>query len=364
MKITKITLRKYRNYDNLELNFDDNLNIIIGDNAQGKTNLLESIYVLGVTKTFLSVNDKNLIKFGNKASLIKGNLISEKGKLDLEVLINDNGKIVKVNNKEIKKLSDYISLLNVIVFNSDSIRIFKESPVARRKYFNIQISQINKNYLKILSDYNTILRQRNEFLKIINISKENDMMYLNVLNDKYADLSLKIYGYRKEYINEINKYLDNFFKLITGIDKLKLIYVSNFSNLNKDEFLTKLNNNLNKEIQYKMTLLGPNRDDFYFSLIDKNLSLYGSQGQIRSAVLALKLSEVRLFTSKIGDSPILLLDDMFSELDINKRNNILKYLDKDIQTIITTTDIKNINNELRKKANVYEIKEGKLFPGK
>ena len=153
MKIAKMTLKKYRNYDNLEVSFNDNLNIIIGDNAQGKTNLLESIYVLGVTRSFLSGNDRNLIKFENKASLIKGEVITNDGKFNLEVLINENGKVVKVNSKEIKKLSDYISLLNVIVFNSDSIRIFKDSPNSRRKYFNIEISQINKKYLKLLSDY-------------------------------------------------------------------------------------------------------------------------------------------------------------------------------------------------------------------
>ena len=361
MKITKMTLKKYRNYDNLEISFNDNLNIIIGDNAQGKTNLLESIYVLGVTRSFLYGNDRNLIKFENKASLIKGEVITNDGKFNLEVLINENGKVVKVNNKEIKKLSDYISLLNVIVFNSDSIRIFKDSPNSRRKYFNIEISQINKKYLKLLSDYNTILRQRNEFLKVININKEKDMMYLSILNEKYAFLSLEIYNYRKKFIDDINMYLGNSFKYIAGYDNLVIKYASNFSNFDNKTFLEKLNDNLNRDIQYKMTLIGPNRDDFYFLLGDKNLSLYGSQGQIRSAVLALKLSEVKLFNNITGDTPILLLDDMFSELDINKRNNILKYLDRNIQTIITTTDIKNINEKIKEKANVYEIKEGKII---
>lgn len=364
MKITKITLKKYRNYDNLEVTFNSNLNIIIGDNAQGKTNLLESIYVLGVTKSFFPGNDKNLIKFDNKASLIKGEIITNGGKFNLEILINENGKVVKINNKEIKKLSDYISLLNVIVFNSDSIRIFKDSPNSRRKYFNIEISQINKKYLKLLSDYNTVLRQRNEFLKVININKENDMMYLNILNEKYVLLSLEIYDFRKKFIDDINMYLSNSFKYITGYDNLIIKYISNFSNVTKETFMKKLDDNLSRDIQYKMTLIGPNRDDFYFLLDDKNLSLYGSQGQIRSAVLALKLSEVKLFSDITTDTPILLLDDMFSELDIDKRNNILKYLDSNIQTIITTTDIKNIDDEIKKKANVYEIKNGKLFPGK
>lgn len=361
MKITKMTLKKYRNYDNLEISFNDNLNIIIGDNAQGKTNLLESIYVLGVTRSFLSGNDRNLIKFENKASLIKGEIITNDGKFNLEVLINENGKIVKVNNKEIKKLSDYISLLNVIVFNSDSIRVFKDSPTARRKYFNIEISQINKKYLKLLGDYNTVLKQRNEFIKVMNINKSNDMLYLEVLNEKYALLSLEIYKYRKDFIDNINKYLDDSFKYITGYSNLKLKYISNFGSFDKDMFINKLNDNLARDIQYKMTLIGPNRDDFYFLLDDKNLSVYGSQGQIRSAVLALKLAEVKLFDDVTKESPILLLDDMFSELDINKRNNVLKYLDGSVQTIITTTDIKNISNDIKKKANVYEIKEGKII---
>ena len=383
MKIAKMTLKKYRNYDNLEVSFNDNLNIIIGDNAQGKTNLLESIYVLGVTRSFLSGNDRNLIKFENKASLIKGEVITNDGKFNLEVLINENGKVVKVNSKEIKKLSDYISLLNVIVFNSDSekqdkvsdyvsrvnvilfnpsdTRLIDEAPSERRRLLNIEISQINKKYLKLLSDYNTILRQRNEFLKVININKEKDMMYLSILNEKYALLSLEIYNYRKKFIDDINMYLGNSFKYIAGYDNLVIKYASNFSNFDNETFLEKLNDNLNRDIQYKMTLIGPNRDDFYFLLGDKNLSLYGSQGQIRSAVLALKLSEVKLFNNITGDTPILLLDDMFSELDINKRNNILKYLDRNIQTIITTTDIKNINEKIKEKANVYEIKEGKII---
>lgn len=147
MKLQKIYLKNYRNYDDILLELNNNLNIIIGDNAQGKTNLLESIYVLAVTKSFLSISDKNLINFNSRYSMIKG-IVDYNGSYDeLELLINENGKVVKINKKEIKKLSDYISKMNVILFSSDSIRIFKDSPSCRRKYFNIQISQINKIYL-------------------------------------------------------------------------------------------------------------------------------------------------------------------------------------------------------------------------
>ena len=360
MKIKKIILKNYRNYDNLEIDFNDNLNIIIGDNAQGKTNLLESIYVLAVTKSFLSITDKGLIKFDNKFSIIKGVLDNNNSKDNLEILFNDNGKVVRINNKEIKKLSDYISKMNVVIFSTDNIRMFKESPGARRKYFNVQISQMNRKYLKLLNDYNVILRQRNEFLKIINLNKKSDMDYLDILDNKYVDISLEIYNYRNEYVNSINNYLDDMFYSITDNKGLILRYISNMDN-NREVLLDKLRKNLNKEIMYKMTLIGPNRDDFCFFYLDKNLSLYGSQGQIRSAVLALKMSEVLLFTDKVGESPILLLDDMFSELDINKRNNILRHLINDVQTVITTTDIENISDDIRKKANVYKIENGKII---
>ena len=361
MQIKKINLQNYRNYDEFETYFGPNLNIIIGNNAQGKTNLLESIYVLAVTKSFLSINDKGLIKFNNKFARISGEVIDKfDKKTKLDIIFKGTGKVVKVNDKEIKKLSDYISLVNVIIFSTDNIRIFKESPNSRRRYFNIEVSQINRGYLKYLSDYNNLLRQRNEFLKVININKNSDKDYFDVINDKYSDLSIMISKYRREYIDDINKYLSDMFKFITGKDGLELRYNTSVID-NKEEYLSKINALFNKELLYKMTLIGPNRDDFYFMLNGKNLSLYGSQGQMRSAVLALKLSEVKLFTEKKKDSPILLLDDIFSELDIEKRNNLLNALSDNVQTIITTTDIENITEEIRKKANVYEIDDGKII---
>ena len=361
MQLKKIKLQNYRNYDKFEVDLSENLNIIIGNNAQGKTNLLESIYVLAVTKSFLSISDKNLIKFNNKFAKINGEITNDFNKNNkLEIIFSDKGKIVKVNGKEIKKISDYISIINVIIFSTDNIRIFKDSPNSRRKYFNIQISQINKNYLRLLSDYNTLLKQRNEFLKIININKKSDLDYLDILNDKYALLSVDISKCRKKYVDDINLYLANKFKYITGIEGLSLIYHTGIDDT-KEIFKEKLNNNLNKELVYKMTLLGPNRDDFYFKLDNKNLSLYGSQGQLRSAVLALKLSEVEFFTDITGDSPILLLDDIFSELDIEKRNNLLSNLSNNVQTVITTTDIENITEDIRNKANIYEISDGNII---
>ena len=187
------------------------------------------------------------------------------------------------------------------------------------------------------------------------------MNYLDILNDKYIGLSIVIYNFRRKYVDLVNKYIDDIFSSITGLEGLKMIYTSNVSNLDKDMFKDKLKSNLSREIQYNITFIGPNRDDFYFDLNGKNLSLYGSNGQIRSAVLALKLAEVKLFTDVLSDTPILLLDDIFSELDIDKRNKVIKYLDNDIQTIVTTTDIENIDKNVRNKANVYKIENGKII---
>ena len=215
-----------------------------------------------------------------------------------------------------------------------------------------------------MNDYNVILRQRNEFLKILDIKKENDIKYFDILTDKYVDLATDISRYRNKYINDINSYLDDIFRFITGMSGLSINYISNINysdDFDKNILKKKIKDNFDREIQYKTTLLGPNRDDFIFMLNGKNLSSFGSQGQIRSAVLSLKLAEVKLFYEITNDEPILLLDDIFSELDIRKRNNVLKYLNNDIQTIITTTDIENIDKTIREKANVYNIENGKII---
>lgn len=360
MLLKNIELKNYRNYDTISVEFGKNLNVIIGDNAQGKTNLLESIYVLAVTKSFLSISDKKLLKFNNKFSLIHGMVQKEKKIDKYEVIINEKEKKVKINDKEIKRISDYISKINVVVFFTDNIRIFKESPSLRRRYFNIQISQIDNNYLKLLNDYNVILKQRNEFFKIIDINKNSNLQYMEIINKKYIDISIKIYECRKKYIDSINKYLFDYFNKITDISNLKLLYTSNCEDT-YENFEEKLKRMSNQELQYKTTLIGPNRDDFYFVINNKDLSLYGSQGQFRSAILSLKMSELEVFKDITGENPIFLLDDIFSELDINKKNRILKLLNMDIQTIITTTDVENISNDILKKANIYKIKDGKII---
>ena len=215
MEIKKLKLYNFRNYESLDLNFNKKNTIFIGNNAQGKTNILESVYVLGLTKSYFNINDKNLIKFDEMYSKIQGTIIDNNIEKKLEILINEKGKKVKIDNQEVTKLSNYISKLNVIIFSPDNIRLLKESPSYRRKYLNIEISQLFSSYINYLNDYNKLLKQRNEYLKIINVKDNCDDNYLSVLDEKYVDLSVNIYLYRKKFVDLINSNLSNIYYKIT-----------------------------------------------------------------------------------------------------------------------------------------------------
>ena len=362
MIIKNIKLVNYRNYNSLNLDFNDKINIIIGNNAQGKTNILESIYVLALTKSYDKAVDKNLIMFNEKFLRINGLVNINSYNKNFEVLINESYKKVKINNNEISKMKDYISKINVILFTPDDINIFKDSPGSRRRLLNIELSQIFSEYVDLYNKYNVILKQRNEYLKSNNINK----LYLDIINEKFVDLAISIINYRLNYINEINNYIKDIFYDITNINDLEIKYITNIEfnedkEVMKDKFLSKLNDNYEREKLYGNSLYGPHRDDFSFFLTNKDLSIYGSQGQLRCAMISYKLSELEIFNKYKKEYPILLLDDVFSELDLTKRNNIIKYLKDDIQTIITTTDIDMIDKQIVSKAKIITIDNGKVI---
>ena len=364
MKINKLRLKNFRNYDNLEIQFNDRLNIIIGNNAQGKTNILEAIYFLSITKSNLSVNDKMCIKKDQLFAKIIGDIHDNNGNKKLQVLTNANGKKLEINGIEIKKHSEYIGNLKVIIFNPDDIRLIKEAPGNRRRFLNIEISQLYGKYINILNEYNVVLKQRNEYLKIIKTGKVNEV-YFDILNEKLVDLAEIIYQYRIKFIDDINQYIGIAFRKISGYDGLLLKYIPNVlvnDDLKfKEVMYEKLKNNYDREIFMGSTLVGPHRDDFIFKLDDNDLLTYGSQGQIKMAVLALKLAEIDVFYQVCGEYPVLLLDDLFSELDVEKRNKVINYLNRDIQTIVTTTDLKNIDKRIIKKAIIYKIDDAKII---
>jgi len=342
------------------------INIIYGNNAQGKTNLLESIYVLGLTKSHRNFIDNSLINNESDYLTIEG-IISEK-KLDnkLNIYIDNKTKVLKYNNNLVKKVSDYISLMNIIIFAPDDLELVKGSPQMRRKYINLQLSQLYSNYFILINEYNKILKLRNEYLKKINKKISIDKNYINILTGYLVDKSIMIYKMRNKYVNKINEYCENIFKDIMNLEGFSIKYNKSIefdlNNSNLREYLIEeYNKKLDYDIKLCSTSIGPHKDDIEFYLGDKNLKFYGSQGQQRVAVLALKLSEIEIFKKYKETTPILLLDDIFSELDDNKKNNLLKYISRDIQTIITTTDLNNLDKKLIKKSKLFNINNGNII---
>ena len=364
MIIRNIKLKNFRNYENLDFVLNNRLNIIIGNNAQGKTNILESIYFLSLTKSFFAVNDKVVIKKNCLYARIDGIITSNNGCNNLSILANNCGKYLKIGNKEIKKSSDYLGYLKVILFSPDNIRLLKEGPSIRRRFLNIEISQLSKRYILILNQFNDLLKQRNEYLKNIRNSLV-DKDYMLILNQKFAELAYQIYNFRNDFIVEINKRIKDIYKSIINIDNIEIKYITDIKLNDKEtminEIIDRLDRNYDKEILYGSTLIGPQRDDFCILLNGNDISSYGSQGQMRIAILSVKLSEIDIIFNKFGEYPVILLDDIFSELDVDKRNKLIKYLNCDKQVIITTTDIENINEELVNNAKLFKIDNGKVI---
>ena len=360
MILTKLQLKNFRNYDNLDLNFNKKINIFIGNNAQGKTNILESIYVLSLTKSHRTNKDLYLIKQNSLFTKIIGTINDEDKINKYEVLINENGKRVSINDKPLKKVSEYLSKINAIMFCPDDLEIIKGSPQERRSFFNISISGFNNNYVRYLNEYNKILKTRNEYLKNYEIVNKD---YLDVLTNKLIDLNIYIYNERKKYVETINKYLKDIYKDITGKENIILKYDSFMDNDDRNELEDKFNMVYNNELFQKVTLLGIHKDDFSIFIDDVKINNYGSQGQHRIAILCLKLAEIKIYEEEYNKKPILLLDDIFSELDSTKKTNIIKFIKNDLQVFITSTDLNNIDKKISKEADIYKIDNGKVVEG-
>ena len=367
MILKKIELYNFRNYESLMTRFYKGIHIIYGDNAQGKTNLLESIYVLGLTKSHRSFIDNNLIKSGCESLIIKG--IVSGGLFDkkLQITIDNKSKGYKIDDNSIKKVSDYISNMNIIIFYPDDLETLKGSPQLRRKYLNMELSQLYNRYYVVLNDYNKLLKIRNEYLKKMNKGQEVDMNYFDIITSYLIEKAIVIYQMRYKFIEKINETCGQIYKDIMGIEDFYIEYVSNMKieDIKDPKIKEKLFERYKKQLAYEqrvcITTIGPHKDDFNFMIGENNLKLYGSQGQQRIAVLALKLSEIPIFRKYKETTPILLLDDVFSELSDDKKNNLIKYISKDIQTIITTTELNNLDSKLVRKAKLFKIEQGKLI---
>ena len=361
MILKDLKIVNFRNYRSLSLSFHPRVNIIYGENGQGKSNLLESIYVLGYTKSHRSVMEMALIKDEEAFAKITGTLQTNTVPKKMEIILNKEHKKLKIDEHLLKKISDYISNLNVIIFYPEDLDIVKGSPSTRRKFINTEISGLQNVYYNVLTDYNKLLKMRNEYLK----QPYFDENYFSILTKYFIEKALLLYKMRNRFIERINEYVEPIYYHIMHMHDFRVFYKTedvDFTDTYDLDILQKYYETIKqKERLQKKTLFGPHRDDLLFFLGNKDMNSYASQGQQRSAVLAFKLAEIELYKRYKGETPILLLDDVFSELDYMKRENLIDYISDHIQAIITTTDLTSIKEEVLKKAKLIQIENGKII---
>ncbi len=358
MKIESINLVNFRNYEKLNIEFDNFINIFYGKNGSGKTNLIEAIYLLSLTKSFRISNDKFLIRKGNMKTKVRGSIRKNGDLSEYTVEISNDGKSVEIDNNKVEKISDYVSRINIILFNPVDTRLIDDAPVERRKLLNIEISQLYKEYLIVLANYNKILKQRNFYLRSMYVNGNNDTNYLDILTKKLIEYGCLIAKYRKEFIENINKYITDIYASIFKSGELKIKYVSSYKNKTGAELLKNYQKNYQKEMEIGKTLIGVHHDDIAFVIDNNNLKEWGSEGQRKNAIISFKLAEINVIKDLKKYYPILILDDLFSELDKEKITNILKLLNNEVQTFITTTEINKIDKRVIKDAKKFKVDNG------
>ena len=355
MIIKSLELQDYRNYNLLNITFDKGTNILYGDNAQGKTNILEAIYVAATTKSHKGSKDKDIINFNKEEAHIRTYL--EKDGIETRVdmhLRKSKSKGIAIDGQKIKKAADLLGLCNVVFFSPEDLSIIKEGPAERRRFMDIELCQLDNFYLYNLNNYNKIVNQRNVLLKELYFHPELKET-LNIWDSQLVSYGSKIIERRRLFVDQLNEIIyDIHKKLSGGREEIKIVYEPN---VEMEEFEKRLKYSQDKDIKAKMTTVGPHRDDFCFYVGDIDIRKFGSQGQQRTAALSLKLSEIELVKRITKDTPILLLDDVLSELDNNRQNYLLNSIG-DIQTIITCTGLEEFVNNRFEINKVFKVTDG------
>ena len=353
MWIKKIELKNFRNYKNQKLELNKNVNVLYGENAQGKTNIIESIFLCSMGKSFRAKKDKEMIKLDEDSCSVEVEYekSDREGKIKIEI---GNKKNIFVNDIKIKRLSELLGKINIVIFTPDDIEIIKGGPDQRRKFLDIMISQLKPNYIHILSLYQKTIEQRNNYLKQIK-EEQKDENLLEIWDEKLAEYAIKICEYRKEFIEKLKPKMEKLHKEITNNkEEIKIEYVTEC--LDKKIYLDLLKERRKLDILKGFTTKGVHRDDFVIYINGRQLNVYGSQGQQRTSILTLKLAELNLIYDEIGEYPILLLDDFMSELDKSRRESLVQHI-KETQVIITCTDKLALENF---EYLEYNVKEGKI----
>lgn len=363
MKITKLKLKNYRNCIDVELNLDSEKILIIGKNAQGKTNILESIYFLSTLKSQRTVNNLELINFEDKHAEITARIEKSNTEIELDFYYDtDKKREIKVNKLKTRP-KEFKNILKTVLFSTQDLLLLRGTPQDRRDWLDSAISQIYPAYDDRLSKYDKIRMQKNNFLKDY---YQNDELF-EVYNEQLTILGSNIIYLRKKFLNEIEKLAQEKHLTISGNENLTIKYECNFLDDENEieqiseKFKQKLEERKNEEIRRGQTLVGPHRDDIVFYINNEEGTKYASQGQQRTVVLALKLAELDIITHKTGEPPVLLLDDVLAELDDIRQNYLLKTIGANTQTIITSVDTLLFNEKFLKDVKIYKIEKGKIL---
>ncbi|TCK86796.1 DNA replication and repair protein RecF [Natranaerovirga hydrolytica] len=359
MIIKSIALKNYRNYKYLKLDFDPKTNILYGNNAQGKTNIIEAIYLSSTSKSHRSNNDKELICFEEEEAHIRVIIEKEEKESKIDIHLKKNKKKgVAINGLPINKVSQLLGTFKVIIFSPEDLKLIKDGPKQRRHFLDLELCQLDPLYYYNLQNYSKVLKQRNNLLKKINYKNSDLFDTLKVWDDQLVQYGKYLIYKRTEFIKELNTIVNRIHSGLTGnLENLNLFYDLN---VKADAFLKKLEDNYEKDIRTKTTNSGPHRDDLLFDINNKDVRKYGSQGQQRTAALSLKIAEIEIVSQISKDKPVLLLDDVLSELDNNRQKYLLEYI-KSIQTIITCTGIEDFMNSHLEINKSYKVLDGKVF---
>lgn len=357
MHIKKIKINNYRNYNEAEISFHEKMNILYGDNAQGKTNILESIYICATTKSHQGSKDKEIIKMGCDEAHVKMYIEKEGLEHYIDLHLKKNKpKGIAVNGIPIKRSAELMGIINIVLFSPEDLNIIKNGPSERRRFIDMELCQLSRIYLDNLYRYSKVLNQRNHLLKQISYNESlKDTLY--VWDEQLIKYGTEIIKERKEFIEQINNISADIHRKLTG--GKEFLNIQYEPNIDEKEFADKLYKNYNRDIYYQITHTGPHRDDIKFISNDMDLRTYGSQGQKRTAALSLKLSEIEIVKKKTGDIPVLLLDDVLSELDRSRQNYLLESID-DVQTIITCTGLEEFINHSLDVNRIYKIENGNV----
>ena len=374
MKIKSLKLLYFRNYLSTNIEVHPSLNVLVGNNANGKTNIIESIFCLALGKSYRTKSDSECIMFGETATAMSCIVNKNNRELDIMLGINNKGKSAKIAGIKKTKLTDFVGELNVVLFSPEDLQIVKGSPALRREFMNREFYQFSRIYHKYYLMYQHLLKHRNSYLKDMrkNPKDEMSLAYLETLTSQLAKVALYITKERVSFVQDISKLTyKNMLNISNGQETLKIKYKSsvldalNISEINDESFTEE---NLTKVMMKKSfddimrgsTKIGPQHDDLEFYINDLDAKMYASQGQQRSIVLSLKLAEINYLKEKTGTYPVLLLDDVLSELDKNRQLKLLDAINENVQTFITTPSISDIKEDLLKKAKVFKIEDGNI----